>query len=69
MATKTAEPRSSNKTSALRSWRVWLAVVGTIVLFAVPEVVPNDYVFRIIISIIIDIPLALSQNLITGFGG
>lgn len=69
MTTKTAKPQSSDKTSLLRSWRLWLAVVGTIVLFAVPEVVPNDYVFRIIISIIIDIPLALSQNLITGFGG
>jgi branched-chain amino acid transport system permease protein len=38
-------------------------------LIAVPEVVPNDYILRIIISVIIDIPLALSQNLITGFTG
>jgi branched-chain amino acid transport system permease protein len=35
----------------------------------VPEIVPNDYIFRIIISVIIDIPLVLSQNLITGFTG
>ncbi len=53
----------------LRSWRLWLAVVGTIILLITPEIVPNDYVFRIIISVIIDIPLALSQNLITGFAG
>ncbi len=38
-------------------------------MIAVPEIVPNDYIFRIIISVIIDIPLALSQNLITGFAG
>lgn len=38
-------------------------------MIVVPEIVPNDYIFRIIISVIIDIPLALSQNLITGFAG
>jgi branched-chain amino acid transport system permease protein len=49
--------------------RIWLYAIGAIVLLAVPEIVPNDYVFRIIIAIIIDVPLALAQNLITGFGG
>jgi branched-chain amino acid transport system permease protein len=58
-----------NPATLLRSWRFWLAVVGTVILFAVPEIMPNDYIFRIIISVIIDIPLALSQNLITGFAG
>lgn len=53
----------------LRSWRLWLAVLGAAMLIAVPEIVPNDYIFRIIISVIIAVPLALSQNLITGFAG
>jgi branched-chain amino acid transport system permease protein len=30
---------------------------------------PNEYVFRVVIAIVIDIPLALAQNLITGFVG
>jgi branched-chain amino acid transport system permease protein len=55
--------------SALRSRRLWLYLVGAAILLLIPRFVPNDYVFRIIISVIIDIPLALSQNLITGFGG
>lgn len=38
-------------------------------LLAVPELTPNEYALRIIIAVIIDIPLALAQNLITGFGG
>jgi branched-chain amino acid transport system permease protein len=69
MASLNPPTKSKNPATLFRSWRFWLAVVGTIALFAVPEVVPNDYVFRIIISVIIDIPLALSQNLITGFAG
>jgi branched-chain amino acid transport system permease protein len=56
-------------TSLFRSWRFWLAAIGTILLFITPEIVPNDYVFRVIIAVIINIPLALSQNLITGFTG
>jgi branched-chain amino acid transport system permease protein len=43
--------------------------LGTAALLALPQVAPNDYVLRIIIAVIIDIPLALSQNLITGFTG
>lgn len=43
--------------------------LGTAVLLALPQVIPNDYVLRIVIAVIIDIPLALSQNLITGFTG
>jgi branched-chain amino acid transport system permease protein len=34
-----------------------------------PQLTPNEYVFRVVIAILIDIPLALGQNLITGFGG
>ncbi|MCG3206628.1 MAG: hypothetical protein FOGNACKC_00227 [Anaerolineae bacterium] len=55
--------------SIFRSWRFWLAAIGTILLFITPRVVPNDYIFRVIIAVIINIPLALSQNLITGFSG
>ncbi len=55
--------------SIFRSWRFWLAAIGTILLFITPEIVPNDYIFRVIIAVIINIPLALSQNLITGFSG
>jgi len=55
--------------SLIISKKIWLYAIGSIVLLAVPEVVPNDYVLRILIAIIINIPLALSQNLITGFGG
>ena len=43
--------------------------LGIATLLALPEFMPNDYVFRIVIAVIIDIPLALSQNLITGFTG
>lgn len=64
-------PSASDKkpTSIFRSWKLWLAVIGTIILIVTPEIVPDDYIFRIIISVIINIPLALSQNLITGFAG
>ena len=55
--------------SIFQNWRFWLAIIGTAIMISVPEIVPNDYIFRIIISVIIDIPLALSQNLITGFTG
>ena len=55
--------------SVIIAKRIWIYLIGGIVLLAIPEIVPNDYVFRIIIAVIIDVPLALSQNLITGFGG
>lgn len=61
--------KTKERKPLLKSWQFWLAVIGTIILLVVPEVVHNDYIFRIIISVIIDIPLALSQNLITGFTG
>jgi branched-chain amino acid transport system permease protein len=67
--TSLTSTKSKKPTNIFRSWRLWLAVIGTAILIAVPEIVPNDYVFRIIISVVIDIPLALSQNLITGFAG
>lgn len=69
MTSQTLTTENKKPGSIWRSWRLWLAVVGTIILFSIPEIVPNDYIFRIIISVIIDIPLALSQNLITGFAG
>lgn len=60
----------------MKSWytlltqRRWIFfVAGAILLLIVPEIAPNNYVLRVIIAIIIDVPLALSQNLITGFGG
>jgi branched-chain amino acid transport system permease protein len=40
-----------------------------VVALMMPQLTPNEYVFRVIIAILIDIPLALGQNLITGFGG
>lgn len=68
--TNQSPPKISKKPKPIfKSWQFWLAVIGTAILIAVPEVVHNDYIFRIIISVIIDIPLALSQNLITGFTG
>jgi branched-chain amino acid transport system permease protein len=51
------------------SKRLWFFAILGVFLLALPEIVPNDYIFRIAIAIIINIPLALSQNLITGFGG
>jgi branched-chain amino acid transport system permease protein len=56
-------------TSILRSKRLLLYLLGLGVLLALPRVAPNEYVLRVIVAIIIDVPLALSQNLITGFGG
>jgi branched-chain amino acid transport system permease protein len=44
-------------------------VFGAIVVLAFPMVSPSNYILRVIILVIIDIPLALSQNLITGFTG
>lgn len=69
MAKQLTTKNAKNSKPLLKTWQFWLAVIGTVVLMAVPEIVDNDYIFRIIISVIIDIPLALSQNLITGFTG
>lgn len=38
-------------------------------MIAFPVIAPSDYILRVIIWVIIDIPLVLSQNLITGFTG
>lgn len=69
MAKQKSLSNSKNKANIFRTWQFWLAAIGTTILIIVPEFVHNDYIFRIIISVIIDIPLALSQNLITGFTG
>ncbi len=52
------------------NWRrLLLYGAGAAALLLVPRLMPDDYAFRIVISIVIAVPLALSQNLITGFGG
>ncbi len=43
--------------------------LGGLVLLVLPLVLPSAYVLHMIITIIIYIPLALAQNLITGFAG
>ncbi len=43
--------------------------VGLAAVLLLPFYVPNDYVFRTLIAVVIAIPLALSQNLITGYAG
>lgn len=55
--------------TALGSVKTWLLIIGACLVLCIPLYVENTLVFRIIVSIIIDIPLALSQNLITGFTG
>lgn len=69
MANLTPPTKSKSPARLLRSWRLWLAVFGAIVVLAFPVISPSDYVLRIAIWVIIDIPLVLSQNLITGFTG
>jgi len=49
--------------------RLLVYVVGLAAVLLLPLYVPNDYVFRIIVTVVIAIPLALSQNLITGYAG
>jgi branched-chain amino acid transport system permease protein len=49
--------------------RLLLYGVGLVALLVLPRFMPNEFVFRVVIAIIIDIPLALAQNLITGFAG
>jgi branched-chain amino acid transport system permease protein len=51
-----------------RQKRLMFAVL-VILLLIMPWLVPNEYVFRVIIFILVTIPLALGQNLITGFTG
>jgi len=57
------------RASILEPKRLLAYGLGAGILLALPKFVPNEYVFRILIAVIIDIPLALAQNLITGFGG
>ncbi len=60
---------SSRWIVATQPKRLLIYGLGTAAILAVPGFTPNEYVLRVIIAIIIDIPLALAQNLITGFGG
>jgi branched-chain amino acid transport system permease protein len=69
LVNSTSTNQSKSPTQIFKSWRLWLAVIGTIVLLTFPVVNKNDYILRIVIWVIIDTPLALSQNLITGFTG
>lgn len=54
------------------NWR-WiqptLLVLGVILLLAIPRLITQAYVLHMIIMILIYIPLAMAQNLITGFTG
>jgi branched-chain amino acid transport system permease protein len=43
--------------------------LGAVVLLALPELVPSAFVLHVLIFVIINVPLALAQNLITGFTG
>ena len=49
--------------------RLLLYGVGLVALLVLPGFMPNEYVFRVVIAVIIDVPLVLSQNLITGYAG
>ena len=61
---------NSRMTGLLTHSRKWvLYAVGVLTLLLVPFLVPNQYVFRIVIAVLIAAPLALAQNLITGFTG
>jgi branched-chain amino acid transport system permease protein len=60
----------------LRQWiehigpkKLLLLLLAVAALLLLPQYVHNEYTMRIVILVIIDIPLALSQNLITGFTG
>jgi branched-chain amino acid transport system permease protein len=56
----------------LASNKLFLSVaygLGVILLLVTPWITPSAYILHTIITIIIYIPLALSQNLITGFAG
>lgn len=44
-------------------------VVGVVLALSMPAIIPSAYILQTVITIIIYIPLALSQNLITGFAG
>lgn len=56
----------------LASNKLFLGVaygLGVVLLLFIPWITPSAYILHTIITIIIYIPLALSQNLITGFAG
>ncbi len=61
--------KSKIQASLFLSRRFWLALATIIILLIIPSVVHNAYIMRTIISIIIAVPLALGQNLITGYCG
>lgn len=60
---------SSNHPTAAIILRSLAYGVGIIILMTMPGIVPSAYALHTIITIIIYIPLVLSQNLITGFTG
>jgi branched-chain amino acid transport system permease protein len=60
---------TTRRFSFFQPQRLLVYGLGAVILLALPEFMPNDYVFRVVIAIIIDVPLALAQNLITGFTG
>jgi len=43
--------------------------VGIVLVLALPRVGTSDFILRMVISVMIAVPVALGQNLITGFGG
>lgn len=59
----------SKWTSISRTNQLAILGAGSLLLLALPQMVTDEYALRVIIAIVIDIPLALAQNLITGFGG
>ena len=65
----TSSPKLKSSSTIFKSWRLWAVVFGAILVIAFPVIAPSDYILRIMIWVIIDIPLVLSQNLITGFTG
>lgn len=49
--------------------KILAAIIGAILILSVPVFVQSTYILHMVIMILIYIPLALSQNLITGFAG
>ncbi|MDN4641048.1 branched-chain amino acid ABC transporter permease [Agreia sp. PsM10] len=54
---------------ALRPVRITLIVVGIVVLFVMPVIVPSQYIMNVIVVCLIWIPLSIGQNLVTGNAG
>ncbi len=60
---------SSNPQTTRAILRALTYCLGVILLLTIPMLVPSAYTLHVIITILIYIPLVLSQNLITGFTG